>query len=152
MKKFTFKVNSETETVILAANLAKSLIIPCFITLSGQLGAGKTTLCRYILQSLGHQGNVKSPTFTIVEPYQLENLSVYHFDLYRIYDIEELELIGIRDYFKENALIILEWPERATEILPPADINCNILVHAETRKFELTANTKNGIAILQRIN
>ncbi len=150
-KNLTINCYNEAETLFFAKKLAHALSFPCFMTLSGQLGAGKTTLSRGILQSLGHQGNVKSPTFTIVEPYQINTLNIYHFDLYRIHDIEELELMGVRDYFKEKTLILMEWPEKAAEILPEADINCNILIQGAARKFELTANTTIGIAIIQRI-
>lgn len=141
--------NSEAETSTLAKRLAKVITIPCFITLSGQLGAGKTTFTRGLLQALGFTGKVKSPTFTIVESYPLSQVTVYHFDLYRIYDIAELELIGIRDYFEKKALILLEWPEHAATILPVADIECNIEVQEKGRVFTFIAHTKLGISLLQ---
>lgn len=149
--QITLQVNDEPEMLLFAKKFAAALSFPCFITLSGQLGAGKTTLARGILQHLGLQDHVKSPTFTVVETYSLNDQPIYHFDLYRIHDTEELELLGIRDYFNENALILMEWPERAAEILPEADINCNIHSEGKARKLELQSNSSLGQTILNRI-
>tara|TARA_B100000749_G_C18253665_1_gene393443 strand:- start:238 stop:654 length:417 start_codon:yes stop_codon:yes gene_type:complete len=107
------------------------------IHLIGNLGAGKTTFVRGILRALGHYGAVKSPTFTIVEPYQINQLMLYHFDLYRIEDPEELELIGMRDYMHKNSLCFIEWPEKADGYLPKPDITCYIDIQGNGRVIKV---------------
>ncbi len=144
-------VTTQTQTEKLAKALAKIIQLPFFITLSGTLGAGKTTFSRSLIQTLGHEGNVKSPTFTIVESYELQDALIYHFDLYRIADVEELELMGIRDYFEKKALVLLEWPEHGESVLPEADIHCKILLQNSQRTFRLTAQTAKGRKILQAL-
>lgn len=125
--------DDEAATVALGAKLARYLPLGSVVFLHGQLGAGKTTLVRGCLRAFGFEGAVKSPTYTLVEPYVLGHKEIYHFDLYRLSDPEELEFMGVRDYFHTNALCFIEWPERGEGILPSADVEITIEVGPEGR-------------------
>ncbi|MUG31989.1 tRNA (adenosine(37)-N6)-threonylcarbamoyltransferase complex ATPase subunit type 1 TsaE [Psychrobacter sanguinis] len=127
-------LTSESDTQALAKQLAKAHIKGS-VWLSGDLGAGKTTLTRYWLRALGHEGAVKSPTYTLVEPYELKNSTnvavdrVYHADLYRLQDPEELSFIGFEEYLEdERALVIIEWASRAEAYLPPPVMTVTLTV------------------------
>src|SRR5690606_25925371 len=131
--------------------LAQSLRSGAVVFLQGTLGAGKTTLTRGILQALGHQGAVKSPTYTLVEPYEFDGLKVFHFDLYRLGDPEELEYMGIRDYFLEQNLCIVEWPARGAGILPLPDLSVDLAGSGTGRLATVKAATRRGDSILQSL-
>ncbi|MFW1927370.1 tRNA (adenosine(37)-N6)-threonylcarbamoyltransferase complex ATPase subunit type 1 TsaE [Acinetobacter ursingii] len=122
----SLQLNSEDDTQQIAQHLAK-FVQSGVIYLIGDLGAGKTTFTRYLLQHMGHQGAVKSPTYTLVEPYKINNNEIFHFDLYRLNDPYELELMGIRDYLEvPNALFLFEWPSKGGDEIPQADLVINI--------------------------
>ncbi len=121
------------------------------IYLRGNLGMGKTTLCRGVVQSFGHTGVVKSPTYTLVEPYDFGDELVYHFDLYRLGDPEELEYLGIRDYFALPALRLIEWPDRGEGLLPEADLELQIDLQGTGRRITIKPQTPRGVMIARAL-
>ncbi len=114
------------------------------VFLSGDLGAGKTTFTRGFLHACGYTGVVKSPTYTLVEPYNLEGFVLYHFDLYRLGDPDELEFTGARDCFGEHAICLIEWPEMAEGALPQPDLRCDLRVDGTGRILSVCADTGRG--------
>ena len=132
----------------LGRRLAALSPVAARIYLQGDLGAGKTTLARGFLRGLGYQGKVKSPTYTLVEPYQLGQRRLCHFDLYRINDPQELEAMGIRDYFDGHTTCLVEWPERAAAVLDSPDLWVRIRIADPGREIELEAVSGTGRQIL----
>ena len=135
----------ETDTEAFAQKLASlPNVRNAYITLHGDLGAGKTTLVRHLLRSLGVQGRIKSPTYAVVEPHDADNgLSVWHFDFYRFDDPREWEDAGFRDIYASTGLKLAEWPEKASSLTPPADLAIYIEAIDETlRRVTLRASTE----------
>jgi tRNA threonylcarbamoyladenosine biosynthesis protein TsaE len=138
------KLPDEAATLALGAAMATGAGKGMVLYLSGDLGAGKTTLVRGLLQALGHQGRVKSPTYTLVEPYAVSRLDLYHFDLYRFKDETEWVSSGFREYFNPDTLCIVEWPERAAGPLAPADLRVTLEIEGEGRTATLAAHSPAG--------
>jgi tRNA threonylcarbamoyladenosine biosynthesis protein TsaE len=133
--------------------LAPVCQVGTILHLQGELGVGKTTLVRGFLRALGHTGAVKSPTYTLVEPYQINGRKIYHFDFYRLAMPEELEYMGIRDYLTEDILMVIEWPERGGEFTPAADLQIQLFYYGQTeRLLQLQALTAIGQTIAIQIN
>lgn len=130
-------LKTEAETEAFGAEMLQWLPGKCLIFLRGQLGAGKTTLVRGFLRAAGYRGKVKSPTFTLVEEYSLDDRKVLHFDLYRLADSEELEWIGIRDYLAEAAICFIEWPEMGRGFLPEPDIIIELTLSRDGRQLSI---------------
>ena len=134
----------------LGAQLAQSRAAG-IIYLKGDLGAGKTTLARGFLQALGHTGRVRSPTYTLIEPYPFDFGMVYHIDLYRLTDARELEDLGLRDLLEEQALLLVEWPERGSGVLPAADLLISIEHLDVGRRVTLEAATAAGQHLVSKL-
>lgn len=134
-------ISSSEEMEALGARIASTISAPAVIYLRGELGAGKTTLVRGILRELGHQGLVKSPTFTLVESYQLNTIEVHHFDLYRLNDPHELDYIGLGEYCHTNSLCFFEWPDLGANLVPQANLEIEIAYHADGRQCLLKGLT-----------
>lgn len=156
----TFYFADETEMLQFGQNFARYLQsylagdanAAFVIYLNGELGAGKTTFTRSIVKAFGHQGNVKSPTYTLVEEYALPPFHLYHFDLYRLADPEELEFMGIRDYFRPQTLCLLEWASRGEGVIPAADLVIQIDYAEQGRKLHLYPQSEAARQLLQKIS
>ena len=121
------------------------------IYLTGDLGAGKTTLARGVLRGYGHQGAVKSPTYTLVEPYEFSRYNIYHFDLYRLSDPEEVEFLGVSDYLDGSNLCLIEWPERGGSLLPAADLIIDLAIAGRGRRLTWRTGTRRGSEIAEKL-
>ncbi|PWR00274.1 tRNA (adenosine(37)-N6)-threonylcarbamoyltransferase complex ATPase subunit type 1 TsaE [Leucothrix pacifica] len=133
----TLHITDEQAMMELGGQIACLLARGGVVLLHGNLGAGKTTLVRGLLRSLGFEGTVKSPTYTLVEPYHVAGRDIYHFDLYRLADPEELEYLGVRDYFRDDTLCLIEWPQQADGFLPKADLEVTLLHDGSARIAQL---------------
>lgn len=132
----------------LGARMAPQMPMLRLVYVRGPLGAGKTTWARGVLRGLNYDGFVKSPTFTLVEPYAFAGFTLYHFDLYRVSDPDELEFLGLRDYLQETNLCLIEWPERGDGLLPAPDIDVIIQPGDTGRSVQLVAHSERGEALL----
>ena len=145
----------EAATLALGALVARGLQPGLNIYLSGELGAGKTTFVRGLLRELGFEGRVKSPTYALVELYVISRLNLYHFDFYRFRDPEEWHEAGFRDLFSPSNICLVEWPEKARDLLPTADIHLTLIgvqtANSDSRQANLKANSMRGQAVLTNL-
>jgi tRNA threonylcarbamoyladenosine biosynthesis protein TsaE len=146
VSEVTLYLADEEAMTALGARIAQATQGHGLIFLEGNLGMGKTTLSRGIIRGLGHVGAVKSPTFTLVEPYEIGDIRAFHFDLYRLVDPEELEFLGIRDYFEDDALCLIEWPDKGAGFLPKPDLTITISPQDSGRSLTILSQGSRGEA------
>lgn len=151
MTSGSVELADEAATRALGAALAATLEDGGVVLLEGDLGAGKTTLARGFLRGLGHVGAVRSPTYTLLEPYPTAVGTIYHLDLYRLADPGELDYLGLRDLAEPGAVFLVEWPERGRGALPPADVEVHLEHADEGRRARLEAHSPHGTAWLERM-
>lgn len=157
VSEITHYLDNDDATVSAGECLGRSIDDPsaescgAVIFLEGDLGAGKTTFSRGVMRAFGHSGAVKSPTYTLVEPYEFEGRMVYHFDLYRLGEPEELEYMGIRDYFTDASVCLVEWPIRGQGVLPVADLVVTLGVTAPGRTLNIRAQTERGEQLVANV-
>ena len=149
--RINLNLSDENATIALARRLAAQLKPGMVIYLHGDLGAGKTTLVRGVLNALGYAGRVKSPTYTLVEPYHIAGLDLRHFDLYRMHDEHEWESAGFRDELDGHNIFFIEWPEKAQNLIPRADVEIDLEILPRGRNAEIHANTKMGKQCLEHL-
>ena len=151
----TYHLHEEAGTDALGSALARILQPGLAIYLYGDLGAGKTALTRALLHAAGHAGHVKSPTYTLAEPYSItldtRMVTLIHFDLYRMLSADEFLEAGFREYFNQNNICIVEWPEKGDAVLPRADIEILLRVHGQGRDVELRSLSDKGLECLNRL-
>ncbi|MEN3274685.1 MAG: tRNA threonylcarbamoyladenosine biosynthesis protein TsaE [Massilia sp.] len=156
MQHFTAYLPEESATAAFGAALARALVPGLVIYLHGDLGAGKTALTRALLHAAGHQGTVKSPTYTLSEPYRVQldgkPVNVIHYDLYRMASPEEFLDAGFREDFDGNNICIVEWPEKGEPVLPPPDVRVLLTVSGLGRDVELQALSDLGLLCLDRLS
>jgi tRNA threonylcarbamoyladenosine biosynthesis protein TsaE len=148
---FECVVSGEARQEALGSQLAKLIDPPSILYLQGDLAAGKTTLARGFLRGLGYEGRVKSPTYTLLEPYELQAVACYHFDLYRLADPQELLFLGLDDLQREDAIWLVEWPEKGVGVLPEADLTISISHRGDARVLGFKAHSKKGLQIINNL-
>jgi len=151
IEQLQFELVSLDATTKLGRQLAPLLSGGGIVYLYGDLGAGKTSLARAVLEGLGYKGRVKSPTYTLLEPYELDILTVYHMDLYRLSDPEELEYLGVREMMKQTVLSLIEWPDHGLGYIAPPDLVINLEYFGEGRCIQMNGKTIRGKRILNEI-
>ncbi len=147
----TVSLANETETLSLGAQIASNIVAPLIIWLQGDLGAGKTTFTRGLLNALGHNGAVKSPTYNIVESYPLQKFTLHHFDLYRFQTADEWQDAGLDELFTANSVSLIEWPQQGADFVPKPDIILHLTTIDHGRKAELTAFSDHGKHLIASI-
>jgi len=156
MQSFKAHLRDESHTTALGVSLARALLPGMSIHLQGDLGAGKTALTRALLHAAGHKGHVKSPTYTLAEPYQVtldgQPVTIIHYDLYRMGSAEEFLDAGFREDFDGHNICIVEWPEKAFPVLPPPDLLVILAVAGDGRDVELQGSSALGSSCLQRLH
>jgi tRNA threonylcarbamoyladenosine biosynthesis protein TsaE len=146
-------INTETETRALAKAFGDALqaaAVPQLLALNGNLGAGKSFFARALLQQFGVNGAVRSPTYTLIEPYECDLGKVLHLDLYRLADPEEVLYLGLEDQLQDASLTMVEWPQKAAGVLDQYDINLTLSVEQQTRHWQLQALTERGDRLLRQ--
>ncbi|MBK4764769.1 MAG: tRNA (adenosine(37)-N6)-threonylcarbamoyltransferase complex ATPase subunit type 1 TsaE [Pantoea sp. Brub] len=151
MNKYIVYLSDEQATLTLGIQLSYEFYNTGIIYLYGDLGVGKTTFIRGFLRGLGYNGIVNSPTYTLVEFYQIGTVSVYHMDLYRIADASELEFIGISEYFQKNTICLIEWPQNGINKIPEADIILTFDYNFNSRKVELITYSSINVNLIKNI-
>jgi tRNA threonylcarbamoyladenosine biosynthesis protein TsaE len=156
MQEFKAYLADEAATNVLGGALARAIVPGLVIYLHGDLGAGKTALTRALLHAAGHKGAVKSPTYTLSEPYRItldgEQVNLIHYDLYRMSSPEEFLDAGFREDFDGRNICIVEWPERGEPVLPPPDLRVMLTVSGVGREVELQALSELGLLCLERLH
>jgi tRNA threonylcarbamoyladenosine biosynthesis protein TsaE len=147
----TLSLPDEGATLALGARLSQVLAAGLVIYLDGDLGSGKTTLVRGVLRGLGYAGNVKSPTYTLVELYAISRLNLHHFDFYRFSQPEEYLDAGLDEYFQGGAVCLVEWPDKAGEYLAPADLRVSLAIEEDGRRIDFASLTAAGHTCLSRL-
>lgn len=151
----TQRIRMEIRDALQMEELGKTLYLlsekkGIIVYLSGELGAGKTTMVRGFLRAMNYTGIVKSPTYTLVEPYEFDEEKIYHFDFYRLASAQELEFMGIRDFFQQNATCLIEWPEKASEELPICDLKIIIDIVNDSRVVTIEAYSDRGKDVFEK--